>query len=382
MGESPIYLDNQATTPADPRIVEAMLPYFTEMFGNPHSDGHPYGWQANTVVEHSRTKVGQLISADSREIVFTSGATESCNLALRGIAKTPSNARRKIVTLATEHACVLETCMSLQEEGFDIKVLPVRSDGIVDLDVVRSAVDDQTLVVSVMIANNEIGVIQPVKEIVEICRKNGAFTHSDATQAVGKIPVNVRSLDIDFLSFSAHKLYGPKGIGALFVNWNSLKRVRPIVTGGGQEGGLRPGTVAVPLAVGFGEACRIASVEMKNDIKHTGKLTKLLYKLLVENRPNIRLFGHPTNRLPGNLNIGFPGVPGDELIERVGERIAMSTGSACSSVSVKTSHVISALGIGDEISNTALRVSIGRFNIESEIRSAAQILVKATDSRR
>ena len=377
MGDSPIYLDNQATTPVDPRIVQAMLPYFTELFGNPHSDGHPYGWQANAIVEQSRAMVGQLIGADSREIVFTSGATESCNLALRGIANASSETRRKIVTLATEHSCVLETCEALREEGFDIVILPVKPDGIVDLDVVRDAVDDRTLIVSVMIANNEIGVIQPVKEIVEICRKNGVFTHSDATQAVGKIPVDVRSLDIDFLSFSAHKLYGPKGIGALFVNWNRFKNVKPIVTGGGQERGLRPGTVAVPLVVGFGEACRISSEEMTDDIEHTIKLKNLLYDLLVESIPDIHLFGHPVNRLPGNLNIGFPEFSGDEVIDRVGEQIAMSTGSACSSVSVKASHVISALGVDDEIANTALRLSIGRFNTETEIRNAAKTLVNA-----
>ena len=378
MGEFPIYLDNQATTPVDPRSLEAMLPYFTENFGNPHSDGHPYGWRANADLELNREYVSQLIGADPREVIFTSGATESCNLALRGIAKPPPNSRRKIVTLATEHSCVLETCAALEKVGFEVVVLPVKSDGIVDLDVIRHSVDDQTLVVSVMIANNETGVIQPIKEIVEISRRSGAITHSDATQAVGKIPVNVRDLDIDLLSFSAHKLYGPKGIGALFLRWDSFSKIKPIISGGGQEGGLRPGTVPVPLTVGFGEACRIASVEMQEDIKHTGRLSKLLYNLLCENQPNLRLFGHPAKRLPGNLNIGFPGFSGDEIIDRIGDQIALSTGSACSSGTVKISHVISALEKNDEIANTAIRISIGRFNTEKEIRNAAKTLVNAT----
>ena len=247
MSDYPIYLDNQATTPMDPRVLEAMLPYFKENFGNPHSEGHSFGWTAGGALDQSRALVAKLVGADAREIVFTSGATESCNIALRGIANKNLKRRKRIVTVATEHASVLGTCIALQDDGFEVVILPVQRDGIVDLNIVQEAVNTQTLVVSVMLANNEIGVIQPIREISKICQKVGAYLHTDATQAVGKIPVDVQFLDVDFMSFSAHKFYGSKGIGALYTRWGNLDALQPLTTGGGQEIGLRPGTVAVPL---------------------------------------------------------------------------------------------------------------------------------------
>ncbi len=375
MKERPIYLDNQATTPVDPRVLQAMIPYFVEDFGNPHSDSHSFGWEANGALEQSRALVANLVGADAREVVFTSGATESCNMVLRGVAGKNPNRRQRIVTVATEHACILETCAALEDDGFEVVILPVQSDGTVDLDSVRGAVNPQTLIVSVMLANNEIGVLQPIRDIAEICRQVGAYMHTDATQAVGKIPVDVRSLNVDFMSFSAHKFYGPKGIGALYIRWSQAAALHPLTSGGGQEGGLRPGTVAVPLAVGFGEASRIAQCEMHKDMAHTGHLTGILYDMLRKRFPGVQLFGHPSQRLPGNLNIGFPGIRGDDIVEQVGDRLAISTGSACSSASARASHVLEALNLGHETVQSGIRISIGRFNQKKEIRKAADILI-------
>lgn len=377
MRERPIYLDNQATTPVDPRVLQAMIPYFAEDFGNPHSDGHSFGWEANNSLERSRTLVAALIGADAREIVFTSGATESCNMVLRGIAKRNPDERRRIVTVATEHACVLETCASLEDDGFEVVVLPVQQDGILDLNVVRDAVNAQTLIVSVMLANNEIGVLQAVRDIADICRQAGSYVHTDATQAVGKIPIDVRTLNIDFMSFSAHKFYGPKGIGALYVRWGQAAALSPLTTGGSQEGGLRPGTVAVPLAVGFGEASRIARSELHNDMERTGHLAETLYDMLRKKIPRVQLFGHPSRRLPGNLNIGFPGISGDDIVDRVSDYLAISTGSACSSTVSKTSHVIQALNLEQHMAQSAIRIGVGRFNTEEEIIHSAEILTGA-----
>ena len=377
MKERPIYLDNQATTPVDPRVLQAMIPYFAEDFGNPHSDGHCFGWEAHSALERSRALVAALIGVDTREIVFTSGATESCNMVLRGIAKKNANERRRIVTVATEHACVLETCAAIEGDGFEVVALPVKRDGIVDLGVVREAVNAQTLIVSVMLANNEIGVLQPLQDIADICRQAGVYVHTDATQAVGKIPVDARTLNVDFMSFSAHKFYGPKGIGALYVRWGQAATLHPLIAGGGQEGGLRPGTVAVPLAVGFGEASRIARCELHKDMARTGRLARNLYDMLRKKGPGMQLFGHPDRRLPGNLSIGFPGVTGNDIVDRVGDRLAISTGSACSSATSKASHVIEALNLDQEDAHNAIRISVGRFNTEREIRSSAEILTEA-----
>ena len=367
-----IYLDNQATTAVDPRVLQVMIPYFSQEYGNPHSDGHSFGWNASSSVERSRANVAALIGADAREIVFTSGATESCNIVLRGITKRNTGRRRRIVTAATEHPCVLETCLALGKEGYDMVVLPVQSDGLLDLQVVRDAVDDRTLLVTVMLANNEIGVLQSISEIADVCRQAGTYMHTDATQAVGKIPVDVRQLDIDFMSFSGHKYYGPKGIGGLYVRWGRAEALCPLTTGGGQEAGLRPGTVPVPLAVGFGEASLVASCDLKTDMERSARLAGMLYDMLRQSFPDIHLFGHPSRRLPGNLSIGFPGISAEEIVDRVGNHLAVSTGSACSSVTSKSSHVIEALQPDPQLVHTAIRISVGRFNTDEDITRSAK----------
>lgn len=372
-----IYLDHHSTTPVDPRVVQAMLPFFTEAYGNPHSDGHCFGWEASDAVERARRQVAQLIGADAREIVLTAGATESCSIVLRGACRQASPSRSRIVTVATEHACVLGTCAALAEEGLDVLALPVGRDGLVDLEAVRKAVDERTLLVSVMAANNEIGVIQPLREIGVLCRASGALLHTDATQAVGRVPIDVRSLGVDFLSCSAHKLYGPKGIGALFVRWGASDAIRPIMSGGQQEGGLRPGTVAVPLVVGFGEAARLAATELERDMAHAKCLAALLLDRLREHEPGLALYGHPMLRLPGSLNVGFPGVPGEEVVHGVGERLAVSTGSACSSATAELSHVLAALDPGGPAADQGVRIGIGRFNEEPEMEEAATLLAQA-----
>lgn len=371
MPRQPIYLDNQATTAVDPRVLAAMLPYFTETYGNPHSDGHPYGWEANEALEQSRGEVAALIGADDREIVFTSGATEACNLAIRGVARAARGGRSRIVTLATEHACVLSPCADLAREGWEVVVLPVGRDGIVDLDAVAEAVDERTLLVSVMLANNEIGVLQPLAEIAAICRANGATLHTDATQAIGKIPVDARALGVDLLSLSAHKFYGPMGIGALYVRWRPKVKLAPLASGGGQERGIRPGTAPVPLAAGLGEACRIAGADMAADARRIRRLTARLWEGLRQRCPQATLYGHPGLRIPGNLSVGFPGQSGEKIVDAVSRHVAISTGSACSSGGAKPSHVLAALGIGAEAAQSAVRLSVGRFNTEAEMDAAS-----------
>lgn len=372
-----IYLDNNATTPTDPRVVQDMLPYFTDVFGNPHSDAHSYGWEASEAVESARKHVAKLIGADAREIVFTSGATESCGIALQGVCRRAASGRRKIVTVSTEHACVLETCRALRKEGFELVELPVERDGLVDWEALRGAIDSRTLIVSVMLANNEIGVIQSIQEIAALCKAAGALLHTDATQAVGKIPVDAHALGVDLLSCSAHKLYGPKGVGALYVRWGVSDAIEPLTAGGSQEGGLRPGTVAVPLVVGFGSAARIARNQLERDMAHTRNLAEMLYDRLRAQVSEVHLYGHSSRRLPGNLNVGFPGVPGETIIDRVGERLAVSTGSACSSTTAEPSHVLSAIEPHGSTAAEGVRIGIGRFNEPDDIEAAAGILIQA-----
>lgn len=374
MKPRPAYLDNQATTPVDPRVLEAMLPYFQEAYGNPHSDAHSFGWEANEALENSRAEVADLLGADAREIIFTSGATEACNLAIRGVAKAGNKKRNKIVTVATEHSCVLEACADTRNNGFEVIVLPVTSNGLVDLDVVEKAVGEKVLLVSVMAANNEIGVIQPIQELATICHRKGAYLHTDAAQAVGKIPIDVRGWDVDLLSLSAHKFYGPKGIGALYSIWSPAVNIEPLQLGGGQERGLRSGTVPVPLAVGLGEASRIAAEEMGQDAERIGHLTALLHNEVSHRCPGVVLHGHPEQRVPGNLSFEFPGISGEEIVTAVGEQIAISTGSACASTSMEPSHVLMALGIGAEAAQSVVRVSVGRFNTEEDIKTAIEAL--------
>lgn len=369
----PVYLDYQATTPIDPRVREAMLPFLQEEFGNPHSTGHRYGWSASDAVAIARGQLADLINADDDEIVFTSGATESCNLAIRGALKAATPERRRIVSVVTEHPAVRETVDDLRAEGCDVTILPVDSYGVVALDELEQAVDETTLLVSVMAANNEIGVIQPLAEIADLCHRVGAVLHTDATQAVGRIPVDVDRWKVDLLSLSAHKVYGPKGIGALFVRTGVP--IRPVSTGGGQERGLRAGTVPTALVVGLGRACALAQVEGTQDEQRMARLAASLLAELSEGHPTMHLFGHPSMRVAGNLSIGFPGVRSDELVDRVSQEIAISTGSACSSVTAEPSKVLLALGLEPEVAATGVRVSLGRFTTEEDTRLAADALL-------
>ncbi len=375
MTGAPVYLDYQATTPIDPRAREAMTPFLGDLFGNPHSSDHGFGWAAARAVEDARTSVASLINADDDEIVFTSGATESCNLALRGIAKRLHDRRRdRIVTLATEHPAVLETVMDLERSGFGAVVLPVDRDGLLDLDRLDEALDERTLVVSAMAANNEIGVLQPIAEIAARCHGAGALFHTDATQAVGRIPVDVDAWNVDLLSFSSHKIYGPKGVGALFVR--SGVKLEPVVTGGPQERGLRGGTLSPALVAGFGAACEVATERGEEDRANMEALAGRLHAALLDAHPALRLFGHAAKRLPGSLNVGFPGLLAEEVIRNVSDRVAVSSGSACASTNMEPSRVLLALGLDSELAASGVRISLGRFTTARDVDCAIAALSK------
>ena len=368
MNSRQAYLDYQATTPVDPRVRDAMLPYLEDQFGNPHSINHAYGWEASDAVRIARSRVAEFVEADDDEIVFTSGATESCNLAIRGVAKASGGYRNKFITVETEHPAVLDTVRDLGCAGYEVTVLPVGRDGLLDLTALERALDDRTVLVSIMAANNEIGVLQHLAGIASLCHARGALFHTDATQAAGRIGIDVGAWDVDLLSLSAHKFYGPKGIGALFVR-NGVP-IQPIVTGGGQEHGLRPGTVPAALAVGFGRACQVASDQWEMDVARMSQLTVRLKDGIQQTCPSVQFFGHLRRRVPGNLSVGFPGVPADEVIDMVADRIAISTGSACSSGTAEPSKVLLALGLEPEIAATGLRISLGRFTRDDEIQIA------------
>lgn len=373
MNEKPVYLDYQASTPVDPIVREAMMPFLAEQFGNPHSNDHSFGWEASSAVRNARARVASLINADDDKIVFTSGATESCNLALRGVATRAGNGERvRIVTLATEHPAVLETVLDLRQSGHETVILPVGSDGILDLADLDRVLDERTLVVSVMAANNEIGVLQPLAEIAARCHAVGALVHTDATQTAARLPIDVDEWGIDLLSLSGHKLYGPKGIGALFVR--SGLELRPIITGGSQERGLRGGTLPTALIVGFGFACELAEERQDEDCERISALTSRLYARLLEQHPSLRLFGHAETRLAGSLNIGFPGVPAELAIRNLADEIAVSSGAACASAASEPSRVLVALGIGPEVAATGIRISLGRFTTEEDVETAIAAL--------
>jgi cysteine desulfurase len=373
--DQPIYLDYQATTPLDPRVLEAMMPYFTHQFGNPHSRSHSYGWEAEEGVEKARGQVAKLIGADEKEVIFTSGATESNNLAIRGVAEFYKDRKNHIVTTVTEHKCVLDTCRHLQEQGFEVTYLPVQKNGLIDLEALRAAVTDKTVVVSVMAVNNEIGVIQPLAEIGKICREKKAFFHTDAAQAVGKIPLDVEAMNIDLMSISGHKIYGPKGIGALYVRRKPRVRLVPLIVGGGQERGFRSGTLPTPLCVGLGEAAEIAMKEMDGEAKRLAKLQARLLKGLQDRLPEIFVNGDLEHRIPGNLNISFAYVEGESLMMGI-KNLAVSSGSACTSASLEPSYVLRALGVEEELAHTSLRIGLGRFTTEHEVDTAVEELVR------
>ena len=363
----PIYLDNHATTRTDPRVVEAMLPFVTETYGNPASKNHRFGWEADEAVKAARAQVAELIGASPREIVFTSGATESNNLALKGAAHAYRADGDHLITTAAEHKAVLDPCKRLEHEGFQVTVLPVDRYGLVDPEQIAAAITDRTILVSVMAANNEIGTLQPIQEIGRLCKKRGVLFHTDAAQAVGKIPLDVEEMGIDLLSISAHKLYGPKGIGALYVRRGSPRvRLEPQIDGGGHEHGLRSGTLPTPLIVGFGRACDIARHEMADEAARLLRLRERLYQGLTRALSDLGLNGHPTQRLPGNLNLSFAGVKGEALLVELKD-VAVSTGSACTTANLAPSHVLKAIGLPDDLADASLRFGLGRFTTAEEI---------------
>jgi cysteine desulfurase len=377
----PIYLDYQATTPCDPRVVQAMLPWFTEKFGNPHSRNHSFGWEAEEAVERARKQVASIIGADEREIVFTSGATESNNTALKGVARFYKDRKDHLVTVVTEHKCVLDSCRHLEQEGFKVTYLPVGKDGLIDLDQLKAAITDKTVLVSVMAANNEIGVIQPLAEIGRICREKGAFFHTDAAQAVGKIPLDVNAMNIDLMSISGHKIYGPKGIGALYVRRKPRVRLQALMTGGGQERGFRSGTLPTPLCVGLGEACAIAEREMGAEAERLKMLRERFYQGVMAKLPEVYLNGDHDKRLPGNLNLSFAYVEGEGLMMGIKD-LAVSSGSACTSASLEPSYVLRALGVTEDLAHTSLRIGFGRFTTEQEVDYAVEHVVAAVNRLR
>lgn len=369
----PVYLDYQATTPVDPRVLDKMLPYFTQKFGNPHSRSHAYGWEAEEACEIAREEVAKLIGASAKEIVFTSGATESNNIALKGVAHFYKSKKKHIITVQTEHKCVLDSCRHLEQEGFDVTYLPVQPNGLIDLDVLKAALRDDTLIVSVMAVNNEIGVIQPLAEIGAICRERGVFFHTDAAQAFGKIPLDVEAMNIDLMSISGHKMYAPKGIGALYVRRRPRVRIEAVFSGGGQERGMRSGTMPTPLIVGLGEAARIAREEMVKDEAHVRELSEYFAKEILDGIPEVFLNGDREKRWPGNLNLSFAYVEGESMIMAIKD-LAVSSGSACTSASLEPSYVLRALGVGEELAHTSIRFGIGRFTTREEVDFAVKLI--------
>jgi cysteine desulfurase len=366
--QTPIYLDNHATTPVDSRVLEMMLPYFTERFGNAASKSHAFGWEADAAVDIAREQVAKLIGAASpREIVFTSGATESDNLAIKGVAEAYRDKGNHIITCVTEHKAVLDSCKVLAKHGFEVTYLPVTHDGLVDMQRLRGAFTDKTILISIMAANNEIGTIQPVKEIGRLAREKKVVFHSDATQGVGKFPINVEDMGIDLLSLTAHKMYGPKGIGALYVR-STKPRVKlvSLIDGGGHEHGMRSGTLNVPGIVGLGKACELSQKEMSAEAERLIALRERLKIGILKQLDDVQINGEAVQRLPGNLNLSFAYVEGESLLMGLKD-IAVSTGSACTSASLEPSYVLKAIGLADELAYSAIRFGLGRFTTEEEI---------------
>jgi cysteine desulfurase len=363
----PIYMDNHATTPLDSRVLEAMMPYLTTVFGNAASRNHSFGWEAEAAVEKAREQVAKLIGATAKEIIFTSGATESNNLAIKGIAEMYRERGNHIITQATEHKATLDTCKRLEKSGYRVTYLPVKADGLIDIDDLKRAIDDKTILVTIMIANNEIGVVQPVAEIGKLCHEKGVLFHTDGVQAVGKIPVDVNAMNIDAMSLSGHKIYGPKGVGALYVRRrNPRVQISEQINGGGHERGMRSGTLNVPGIVGLGKACEIARQEMQSESKRLSALRDKLKAKLESSLDYIHVNGSMENRLPGNLNMSFVYVEGESLLMGIND-VAVSSGSACTSATLEPSYVLKALGLGDDVAHSSIRFGLGRFNSEAEV---------------
>lgn len=369
----PIFMDYQSTTPCDPRVVEAMLPYFTEKFGNPHSRSHAFGWEAEEACELARERVARLINADSKEIIFTSGATEANNIALKSVGHFYKDKKNHIITVVTEHKCVLDSARHLEQEGFDVTYLLVQPNGLIDLDVLRAAIRPTTLLVSVMAVNNEIGVIQPLKEIGAITRAAGVLFHTDAAQAFGKIPLDVEAMNIDLMSISGHKIYAPKGIGALYVRRRPRVRLEALFSGGGQERGMRSGTLPTPLVVGFGVAAKIAQEEMQSEAERIRFLSDKFLKAVMDDVPDVFMNGDRETRWPGCINLSFAYIEGESMIMAI-KNLAVSSGSACTSASLEPSYVLRALGVNEELAHTSIRFGIGRFTTEAEIDEAIRIV--------
>jgi cysteine desulfurase len=382
MVKTPIYMDNNATTRCDPRVVAAMLPYFTEVYGNAASRNHVFGWQAEEAVEEAREQVGRLIGASAKEIIFTSGATESNNLALKGVAAMYKKKGNHIITAVTEHKAVIDPCKRLERDGYQVTFLPVDKYGRVAPEQVAAAITDKTILVSLMAANNEIGTLQPTGAIGKLCKSRGVLFHTDAVQAVGKVPVDVEEMGIDLLSLTAHKIYGPKGMGALYVRRKDPRvRLDPIIDGGGHERGMRSGTLPVPAIVGLGMACELARKEMASEATRALALREKLHKGITGQLEEVYLNGHPTERLPGNLNISFAYVEGEALMMGIKD-VAVSSGSACTSASLEPSYVLKALGVGDELAHSSLRFGLGRFNTEAEVDYVIGDVVRAVNHLR
>ncbi len=363
----PIYMDNHATTPCDPRVFEAMRPFFIERFGNAASRNHQFGWQAEEAVENARKQVAELIGVSPKEVVFTSGATESDNLTIKGVAENYRERGNHIVTVITEHKAVLDSCKRLEKYGFKVAYLPVDSEGLISPDDVKAAITDKTILVSVMMANNEIGVIQPIAEIGKICREREVLFHTDATQGIGKIPFNADELNVDLASMTAHKIYGPKGTGALYVRRkNPRVSLASMMDGGGHERGMRSGTLNVTGIVGLGKACEIAGEEMASENERLLTLREKLRKGIENGLPDVSINGHLTKRLPGNLNVSFAHVEGELLLTSLND-IAVSSGAACTSTSIEPSYVLKAIGVSDELAHSSIRFGLGRFNTEEEV---------------
>jgi cysteine desulfurase len=372
----PLYFDYQATTPVDPRVLEKMMPYFTQKFGNPHSRSHSYGWESEAATEVAREQVAKLINANDKEIVFTSGATESNNIAIKGVAHFYKGKKNHIITVQTEHKCVLESCRHLEQEGFEVTYLPVQQNGLLDLEVLKAAIRPDTALVSVMAVNNEIGVIQPLADIGKICREREVFFHTDAAQAFGKIPLDVEAMNIDLLSISGHKIYAPKGIGALFVRRRPRVRLKSIISGGGQERGFRSGTLPVPLVVALGEAAEIAGREMASENERLRKLSEKFLSAVMDNVKDVYLNGDREQRIPGNLNLSFAYIEGESMIMALKD-LAVSSGSACTSASLEPSYVLRAIGVGEELAHTSIRFGFGRFTTEAEIDYAIDLITRS-----
>lgn len=377
----PIYLDYQATTPVDPRVMDSMIPYFTQQFGNPHSRSHEYGWESEAAVENARAQVAKLINADPKEIIFTSGATESNNLAIKGVARFYKDQKNHIITVSTEHKCVLDACRHLEQEGFKVTYLAVKADGLIDLEELKNAITDKTSLISIMAVNNEIGVIQPLEEIGKICRENKIFFHSDIAQGFGKIPIDVQKCNIDLASISSHKVYGPKGVGALYIRRKPRVRLEPLFNGGGQERGMRSGTVPTPLVVGFGKAAEIAGTDMEKDYAHIKTLADQFIATIMNSAKEIFLNGHAEHRWPGNINMSFSYIEGESMILAIKD-LAVSSGSACTSSSLEPSYVLKSMGIGDELAHTSIRFGIGRFTTKEEMEYAAALVLSKIASLR